>query len=104
VSIDVKTGSPDPADFAMTRLQIQTHPLVYRAVTAAICQWSHNDCETSNTPHLIFCANCHNIAFFGDNLRQSFGSLQKTVADLPQWKTTLNFYDDTGWYIAEIYV
>jgi hypothetical protein len=38
-SIDVKTDSPDPADFATTRHLIY-RPLEYRAVTSAICQRS----------------------------------------------------------------
>jgi hypothetical protein len=48
-SVDVKAGTPDPADFAMTRLLICQlwhfaqwfgRPLAYRAVTSAICQRS----------------------------------------------------------------
>jgi hypothetical protein len=39
--IDVKTGCPDPADFALNRLLIEIYPLAYRAVTAAICRWLH---------------------------------------------------------------
>jgi hypothetical protein len=49
-SIDVIFGSPDSADFAMTRLllprlwHIGKSPLEQRAVMVVICQWSHNHC------------------------------------------------------------
>jgi hypothetical protein len=35
--MDVRTGSPDPADLATTQLLIHIYPLAYRAATAAIC-------------------------------------------------------------------
>jgi hypothetical protein len=39
----VRTVVPrDSADFDKPRLFIQIYPLAYHAVTAAICQWSHN--------------------------------------------------------------
>jgi hypothetical protein len=40
-SINVKTGSPDAADFCH---DLASNPLAYRTVTAAICQWSHYYC------------------------------------------------------------
>jgi hypothetical protein len=36
----------------------------------------------------------YNMAFFGDHSRPSFGRLQETVADVPQWKTNFKFYFD----------
>jgi hypothetical protein len=52
-SIDVKP-TPDPADFAMTRLLIQIFYLAHRAVTAAICQWSQPlHAQTAKTRHLV---------------------------------------------------
>jgi hypothetical protein len=48
-SFDVKTGSPDPTDFAKTQhllprlWQIAQSPLAYRAEAAAICQCRPNN-------------------------------------------------------------
>jgi hypothetical protein len=58
-SIDVKTGSPDPADFATTRILIQIYPLAYSASTAAIATGGTTIARTANTRHLILSANCH---------------------------------------------
>jgi hypothetical protein len=60
IPIDVKTGSPDLADFAMTQriLPWMWHNgqglLAYSAVTAAICQWSHNYCTNGQNSSSCF--------------------------------------------------
>jgi hypothetical protein len=53
--IDVKTGSTDPGGFCYNSA---SNSLVYRAVTPAICQWSHNQC-----------ANCQHSEEAGWSLR-----------------------------------
>jgi hypothetical protein len=58
-SVDVKTGSPDPADFAKTQRQlprlwhIAQSLLAYRAEAAAIYQGRTNNC--ANCQHSPYC-------------------------------------------------
>jgi hypothetical protein len=95
-TIDVKTGSPDPADFATTRLLIQMYPLVYRAVTALICQWSHKTISrTANTHHLIFLLELplelYNTAFFGDHRSANLADHRKLCANCHNGTLTLSY-------------
>jgi hypothetical protein len=82
-SIDVKTGSSDSADFAMTRLLIQIYPLAYCPVTAEICQWLHNHC-----------ANCQSRRKWTTDLWQFE---QKTRWQFAQWLCN-------HWHIAVVTV
>jgi hypothetical protein len=57
-SIEVKTGSPDPADFAKTQhlLPLLWHIELRRLRYAKIAQTMP---QTANIRHLVFGANCH---------------------------------------------
>jgi hypothetical protein len=46
-SIEVKTNSPDLADFANTWVLIQIYPLGYCALKAVICQWRKTIAQTA---------------------------------------------------------
>jgi hypothetical protein len=65
--MDVKTGAPDPADFAMARLLLT---LAYHAVKAAVCQWSQNHCVKCQHAPSCFSANCQNSVVHFPRLRQ----------------------------------
>jgi hypothetical protein len=64
-SINVKTGSPDPADFAKTRRLLPRlwHIALKQLQYAKVAQTM---ARTANICQLVFCANCHKsvIHFF----------------------------------------
>jgi hypothetical protein len=84
-SIDVKTGFPDPADFAKTRrllpllLHIVQSPLAYRAEEAAICQG-----RTNNGPNCQHSPSCflHELPHVSDPF---FTALAVHAMDVRHW-------------------